>query len=253
MTVQHWAAAVIERTLGQNSVLAALLLGLWSLALLSGCTGDGDEAPGAPAEPTDLRILQRPFALNYFNNAPFDHDLPLGRADTGNHTLLTWWGARLERVNNGHTGHDWGLPEGTPVLAAAAGEVLFAGLEPPFLCRALRQEVSALVVTLLHVTPNGERLATDYVHLSRIDVQVGQQVLAGQPLGLSGNTGCSNGPHLHFEVVRLTGTNSGQPVPVDPFGWAGSGPDPWAQHPAGAPSVWLWKSGQAPDGGQQFR
>jgi hypothetical protein len=39
-----------------------------------------------------------------------------------------------------------------------------------------------------------------YAHLSRVDVQLGQQTRAGIPLGLTGNTGCSTGPHLHFEV-----------------------------------------------------
>ena len=235
--------------------LLSLLLpyGLCCLIVLCGCAGEEGNEPAPMPDETTLPILRRPFTDNYPNNAPFDHDLPLGPADTGNRTLLTWWGARLERVHNGHNGHDWGLPVGTPVLAAADGEVVFAGREPPFWCQALRREVSALLVRLLHAISTGDMFETEYVHLSRIDVQTGQHVPSGLPLGLSGNTGCSNGPHLHFKVVRLTGTNSGQPAPVDPFGWAGSGPDPWAQHPAGATSIWLWKPDEAPDGGQLFR
>ncbi|HEU4676699.1 MAG TPA: M23 family metallopeptidase, partial [Motilibacteraceae bacterium] len=56
------------------------------------------------------------------------------------------------------------------------------------------------------------RIATTYNHLSRIDVAVGQQLSAGQVLGLSGTTGYSTGCHLHFEVWA-----GGQYV--DPLPW----------------------------------
>jgi len=234
-------------------LLFLLLHGLWCLVALCGCAEEEGEEPAPLPDDTPLAILQRPFTSNYANLAPFDHDLPLGRADTGNRSLLSWWGTRLERVHNGHTGHDWGLPVDTPVLAAADGEVVFAGWEPSFWCGALQREASALMVRLAHVVSADDIFDTTYIHLQRIDVQTGQRVQGGQQIGLSGSTGCVNGPHLHFEVVRLTGTNSGQPAPVDPFGWAGSGPDPWAQHAAGATSIWLWKSGEDPDGGRLFQ
>lgn len=110
--------------------------------------------------------------------------------------------------------------------------------------------VSALVVRLRHRAPSGETFDTQYLHLSRLDVTLDEQVQAGQQLGLSGMTGCTGGPHLHFDVIRLAQTNNGQPAYIDPFGWQGSGADPWAQHPDGAPSVWLWKTGQEPDAGK---
>jgi murein DD-endopeptidase MepM/ murein hydrolase activator NlpD len=55
-------------------------------------------------------------------------------------------------------------------------------------------------------------LSTCYGHQSTIGVRVGQQVTKGQRIGLSGNTGHSTGPHLHFEV-RVGGN------PVDPMGY----------------------------------
>jgi len=141
------------------------------------------------------------------------------------------------------------MPEGTPIVAVADGQVVFADFEPPFDCGDLG-EVSALVVRIRHVAPDGEVFDSVYVHLSRIDVVQDQTVQAGQPIGLSGLTGCTHGPHLHFGVLRLTHTNNGRPTPIDPFGWQGAGADPWAQHPDGAASLWLWKAGEAPPGGQ---
>jgi murein DD-endopeptidase MepM/ murein hydrolase activator NlpD len=170
-------------------------------------------------------------------------------SETSNDYLLTWWGGRIHGVWNGHNGHDWGMYEGTSILAVADGEVVFAGLEPPYPCGPLGDK-SALIVRLRHTAPNGEEFESLYVHLSRVDVEQGERVWAGQQIGLSGLTGCTNGPHLHFGVLRLTHTNNGQPVPIDPFGWQGDGPDPWAEHPEGAQSLWLWKQGQAPEGGE---
>lgn len=97
-----------------------------------------------------------------------------------------------------HPGIDIGIPEGTPIHAAAAGTVIWCGWESGY---------GNLVVIDHH---NG--LATAYGHQSRIDVSCNQDVAQGQVIGLSGCTGFCTGPHLHFEV-RVNGT------PVDPLGY----------------------------------
>ena len=106
-----------------------------------------------------------------------------------------------------------------------------------------------MIVSIRHRTSIAGAFESLYGHLSRVDVTVGSNVRAGQQIGLSGNTGCLSGPHLHFAVYRHT--RDGRRVVVDPFGWEGDFPDPWAIR-SGVQSLWLWKKGEAPDGDHSF-
>jgi murein DD-endopeptidase MepM/ murein hydrolase activator NlpD len=90
-----------------------------------------------------------------------------------------------------HPGIDIAGSLGTPVVAAAAGKVRFAGWNAG--------GYGDLVVVKI-----GGGVATLYAHLSEVDVRPGQVVTAGQRLGLVGATGEATGPHLHFEV-RIRG------------------------------------------------
>ncbi len=98
----------------------------------------------------------------------------------------------VKRVYNGkpdpqpHMGIDYAAPADSAVLAAAAGTVVLA--------KELFFEGNAVFIN------HGNGLITMYFHLSRIEVVVGQKVTKGQPLGLSGSTGRSTGPHLFFGV-----------------------------------------------------
>lgn len=87
-----------------------------------------------------------------------------------------------------HPGVDIAVPIGTPVRASGGGSVLQAGVDPEY----------GLFVLLEH--PGG--LQSMYGHLSRVAVASGQAVDAGTVIGLSGNTGRSSAPHLHFEIRR---------------------------------------------------
>lgn len=102
-------------------------------------------------------------------------------------------------------------------------------------------------VAVAHTLPGGVSVISHYLHLSRLDVSLGQVVAAGTQLGLSGNTGCSTGPHLHFETYRAAAqSRSGHVTTIDSYGWAAPSVDPWDAHPEGAPSIYLWKPGEAP-------
>ncbi|PTQ53297.1 MAG: peptidase M23B [Brockia lithotrophica] len=102
-------------------------------------------------------------------------------------TITSTWGTRIDPIDGQekfHDGIDIAAPSGTPVYAFRAGTVAYAGWNGGY----------GLYVRIDH----GDGVTSFYGHLSRVDVQVGQRVSLGQTLGLSGNTGRSTGPHLHF-------------------------------------------------------
>ncbi len=99
-----------------------------------------------------------------------------------------------------HTGIDIPSPRGTPVLAAADGRVSWAGYGL-FTGENEIDDPYGLAVTIRHNFGfHGQRLYTVYAHMDQIYVNVGQEVKAGDVLGLVGMTGYTTGPHLHFEV-----------------------------------------------------
>lgn len=85
-----------------------------------------------------------------------------------------------------HEGIDFLAEMGSDVKAAAAGVVQFAGFHPQY----------GYMVDIDH----GNDLVTRYAHLSKLLVKEGDVVQRGRRIGLSGSTGRSTGPHLHFEV-----------------------------------------------------
>lgn len=86
-----------------------------------------------------------------------------------------------------HGGIDIGAPRGTPVKAPAPGTVVYSGTQAEY----------GLTVILDH----GNDVKSLYSHLQRIHVTPGQRVERGQIIALSGNTGKSSGPHLHYEIL----------------------------------------------------
>jgi murein DD-endopeptidase MepM/ murein hydrolase activator NlpD len=98
-------------------------------------------------------------------------------------------GGRLtQKYHSGHNGLDIGVVVGTPVKTTMDGKVVHAGWN--------NQGYGNLVIV-----ENGE-YRTYYAHLASIPVSVGDTVRAGTTIGLSGNTGNSTGPHLHYEIRR---------------------------------------------------
>ena len=87
-----------------------------------------------------------------------------------------------------HNGTDYGVPVGTPVWTVGDGRVIKAGWHGGF----------GRLVEVSHA--NG--WVSQYAHLSRIDVKVGQRVHQKQLVGLVGQTGLATGPHLHYGLKK---------------------------------------------------
>jgi murein DD-endopeptidase MepM/ murein hydrolase activator NlpD len=112
-----------------------------------------------------------------------------------NGPVTSGFGMRWGRM---HEGIDIGAGYGTPIHAAAAGRVVYAGWMSGY--------------GNLVAIDNGGGISTAYGHQSSIGVSVGEIVAQGQTVGYVGCTGHCFGPHLHFEV-RVNG------APVDPLGY----------------------------------
>jgi len=95
-----------------------------------------------------------------------------------------------------HYGVDLAVPTGTPVFSTAFGTVTYAGLDDDF--------------GKIVIVQNNDSIETVYGHNSELLVQVGDTIFAGQRVALSGNTGRSSAPHLHYEI-RIHGK------PVNPM------------------------------------
>jgi hypothetical protein len=100
----------------------------------------------------------------------------------------------------GHEGIDWYLPVGTPIFAVADGAVSYINRNPgasPY----------GIYVRMSH---QGGQYETIYAHLSQVMVGENQSVPAGDVIALSGNTGHSTGPHLHFTLKKRGATDTGE-------------------------------------------
>jgi len=147
----------------------------------------------------DAATLERIAADKAVKDAAFAHliNRPLWRGGFRSPVPFTptdSFGTR--RMFNGtlasiHRGTDFHAPSGTPVVAANDGEVVIA--------QAMFYEGNLVVID------HGQQFTTLYMHLSKIEVKVGERVAKGERIGLSGATGRVTGPHLHLGV-RWQGT-----------------------------------------------
>ncbi|MBN3563092.1 M23 family metallopeptidase [Aliamphritea spongicola] len=172
-----------------NAVLDASLYGLEGLLGLPA----SDEMTPERAGELSMLISQRTFYLNSIPNG-----LPIqGIRISGK------YGMRMHPVLDKRTMHygiDFKADKGTPIYATADGAVEFAGYN--------KQSGFGKLIILQH----GFGFKTYYAHLNDIKIKSGQFVSKGQLIGLSGNTGRSTGPHLHYEIRHLF-----RPVDPAPF------------------------------------
>ncbi len=195
-------------------------------------------------------FLRPPFAKKYRVTSYFDHQYP---NYAWNDSIVIFNGEQASAIDgiidrtatfkggyylpdtqwyvyyDGHNGYDYGTGAGTTILAAAPGRVVFAG--------SVR---SGCATPLQYVSiDHGNSYFTSYLHLEGIVVREGQKIEAGDPVGISGNSGCSLGAHLHFAVRQGD-------YYTDPYGWKPADrADPLMDY-SGQAANWLWLPDQPP-------
>ena len=159
------------------------------------------EQPAQPSAPVATRTCNP-----YVASTPVGNLLPTGCPLGANPMIITspFSTARYhptKHVYKSHHGVDLRAAMGTDVFATAAGVVSYVGNEP---------NGCGTYVKILH----DSNYATTYCHLSRALVSKGDKVEAGCRIGLSGNTGASSAPHLHYAITPDAA--KGNKVAIDP-------------------------------------
>jgi murein DD-endopeptidase MepM/ murein hydrolase activator NlpD len=165
---------------------------------IGGATTPPDRPAGRPSGADELNRLTETIMVEGENLRALDR--LMARAGKALAALPSRWPVRgavnsefgvrqspWTKTQEFHSGMDIRAERGTTVQAPAGGTVVFTGSQPEY----------GTTVIIDH----GQEIKSLYGHLSRIDVKVGQQVQRGTALGLSGNTGRSSGPHLHYEIL----------------------------------------------------
>lgn len=117
-------------------------------------------------------------------------------------TVSSVYGWRIHPIQGTrkfHHGTDIGLAQGNPTVASKSGTITSCGWN------------DSMGYYIYLDTPDGFRVK--YMHLSKIDVKVGDQVKRGDKVGEIGNTGGSKGAHSHWEIRRLSDNESTNPAP----------------------------------------
>ena len=191
----------------------------------------GASTHAAPASVSLAPFLEPPYYGTVRVNCVYDHQYPIYRDESAsvNSTVIHYDGTSWPGTVNsctigtpscysGHNGIDYDL-DYELVRAAAPGDVAYSGWRSP----TNHQAGEGLYLRIHH----GNDYHTIYGHMSIMRVQTGDPIPESDEfqriLGISGDTGSSSGPHLHFELE-----SPGSDYSVNPYGWiGGAGLDPW--------------------------
>jgi len=231
-------------------IIKSIFIILFAIGLILSARGFADSASAAPHREVVAAFLYPPYPGTASQESVFDHSAPYyvpnkrvvafngeeafkncpapqpagksppqdGICDAG-YGIYWSYGLGSWMAYDGHDGIDYGMNYRPVYAAADTDRVAYAGWSNPQDHRV----ALGLYVKLHH--PNG--YSTTYGHLSAVVVQScpldGCVVLShGEWIGFSGNTGNTSGPHLHLQLTNPVGRA------VDPYGWQGSGADPWS-------------------------
>lgn len=167
--------------IGATALGAALALGAGTTAAFA------DEVPQAELTGTVQAISEQAAA----QAAAVTAKAALWEKPVSKYTLSATFGKGGSMWSHKHSGQDFAVPVGTPVDAVSAGTVVKAGPngggDGPAYGNAI-------------VIKHANNTYSQYAHLSKIQVKIGEKVTKGEQIARSGNTGNSSGPHLHFEI-----------------------------------------------------
>ncbi|MFJ7269023.1 M23 family metallopeptidase [Streptomyces sp. NPDC099050] len=167
--------------IGATALGAALALGAGTTAAFA------DEVPQAELTGTVQLVAEQAAA----QAAALKAQAALWEKPVSKYTLSATFGRGGTMWSHKHSGQDFAVPVGTPVDAVSAGTVVKAGPNGGGDGPAYGNAV---------VIKHANNTYSQYAHLSKIQVKIGEKVTKGEQIALSGNTGNSSGPHLHFEI-----------------------------------------------------
>ncbi|MGW1801041.1 M23 family metallopeptidase [Streptomyces sp. NPDC001984] len=165
--------------LRSRAAVAAAGLGAVSVVLGAGVAGAATPHTAAPATAVKTTTVAAAKSSAAWVDPVAKYTLSAGFDQAGSHWM------------HKHSGQDFAVPIGTNVVAAHGGTVVKAGGNGAGDGPAYGNAI---------VVKHANGTYSQYAHLSKIDVRIGQIVKTGQHIALSGNTGNSTGPHLHFEI-----------------------------------------------------
>ncbi|WP_225642410.1 M23 family metallopeptidase [Streptomyces werraensis] len=186
-TVTRTRAAVLAAGLGSTAVLGA------GVAVAS--SGNSAPAAAAPAQAAAKAEAAKTQAVKASAvkkaTQAAKKSTPSWVSPVKNYKLSASFAQNGGMWAHKHSGQDYAVPTGTPVVAAHGGTVVKAGGNGAGDGPAYGNAI---------VIKHGSKTYSQYAHLSSVNVKVGQVVKTGQKIASSGNTGNSSGPHLHFEI-----------------------------------------------------
>ncbi|CAL9505620.1 M23 family metallopeptidase [Streptomyces werraensis] len=186
-TVTRTRAAVLAAGLGSTAVLGA------GVAVAS--SGNSAPAAAAPAQAAAKAEAAKTQAVKASAvkkaTQAAKKSTPSWVSPVKNYKLSASFAQNGGMWAHKHSGQDYAVPTGTPVVAAHGGTVVKAGGNGAGDGPAYGNAI---------VIKHGNKTYSQYAHLSSVHVKVGQVVKTGQKIASSGNTGNSSGPHLHFEI-----------------------------------------------------
>lgn len=169
----QYKVQLLEQNLNQTREIVTRLINL---------AGVDIEFPALPDDSTLFASLDEAGMAAVKRAAGADLSFPSGLPVTGFITRAFI----LDDSTHYHPGIDIACSEGTPVLATATGEVVMTGFD----------EVYGNIVVIKH----NDSMTTLYGHNKEVLVETGEKVMPGSRVALSGNTGKSTAPHVHYEI-----------------------------------------------------